>query len=194
MVFNISFERKIMATSTKSPKSAKKGFANPYREGSCYHAIVAALMPANRRMQYADFATKVRKEWKGWREFAAKKPQVKTGRDANGKLYYNATVIQRADYGEPLHSQGACIDLTRDGKGELFICLNTHSRKPQTPGRAPAAGKVTNTVKAVKAVKRPKAAKPKAKAPKIKKAAAATAPAKPPILEGREASEALKAA
>jgi hypothetical protein len=51
-------------------------------------------------------------------------------------------VLQRTkDYGKPLLKAGAVIDLTRDEKGGLIVSLNTKSKKPQKPGRAPKPSK-----------------------------------------------------
>jgi hypothetical protein len=40
---------------------------------------------------------------------------------------------------------GAVIDLTRDTGGILRVCLNTKSKKPQKPGRAPKPPKSSAT-------------------------------------------------
>jgi len=41
-----------------------------------------------------------------------------------------------------LKSNGVVIDLTRDAKGALFVCLNTDSDAPLKPGRPSAEAKV----------------------------------------------------
>jgi len=59
-----------------------------------------------------------------------------------GRILQNCGVIQRVkDYGKPLLRAGAVLDLTRDSAGVLQIMLNTKSKKPQKPGRAPKPSK-----------------------------------------------------
>ena len=134
-----------MKTTTQSSKPSKSKFENPYRVGSCYHAIVAALvaMGANKLHKYDAFAARVRKDWKGYKEWASKAMRNrKTGKTAEGRLLQNVRVLQRTvDFGRPLILANAVIDLAYNSNGVLTIGLNTHSRRPQKPGRAPKPSK-----------------------------------------------------
>jgi hypothetical protein len=184
-------ERKVMATKKNGTKATNKatnkatpkgkGFANPYRDGSNYHAIVATLEAhaLNRPMPYSEFEAKIQKSWEGWKEFATRKARkgVEVHHDALGKLFVNVGVVRRQrDYGKPLFENGACVNLTRNEKGELMIELCTKNTDQKNPGRAPSEKKEVTKKSAEKK------SKAKGNGAKHKPSASAT-----PILSGREA-------
>jgi hypothetical protein len=118
---------------------------NPYRKGA-YHFTVATLldMGVNKKHKFQAFAARLAKVWgkadaEGWKAFESREARNEnTGKDLSGRILQNCRVLQRTkDYGRPLLRAGAVIDLTRSDTGDLMICLNTKSKKPQTPGRAP---------------------------------------------------------
>ena len=118
---------------------------NPYRHGA-YHFTVATLMlmGINKAHKFSAFAAKLKQVWtkadaEGWKDFKNRKARNKeTAKDLDGRIYQNCRVLQRIkDYGKPLLIAGAVLDLTRDTGGVLRVCLNTKSKKPQKPGRAP---------------------------------------------------------
>jgi hypothetical protein len=78
-------------------------------------------------------------EWAG-----IEKRNEETGLDADGRFLQNLRVLQRtADYGlkllevgqKVMGTKGAVIDLRRDSKGAILVCLNTNSDSPLKPGR-----------------------------------------------------------
>lgn len=120
-------------------------FETPYRHGA-YHFSVAALlaMGVNKSHKFSAFVSKLRQIWRkadaeGWKAFEKRPARNQaTGKDLEGRIVQNCRVIQRTkDYGKPLLAAGAVLDLTRDDKGAMLIRLNTKSKKPQKPGRAP---------------------------------------------------------
>jgi hypothetical protein len=122
---------------------------NPYRHGA-YHFTVATLlqMGINKAHKFAAFAARLAKVWQkadseGWNDFKNRKARNEaTAKDVDGRIYQNCRVLQRTkDYGKPLCKAGSVIDLTRDIGGNLMICLNTKSKRPQKPGRAPKPSK-----------------------------------------------------
>jgi len=147
--------------------STKTSIENPYRHGGCYHAITGTLvkMGLNKSHRYEAFLAKLKSGWEGFKEWASKeKRNSKTGKDADARIFQNVRVLQRTkDFAKPLLAAGAVIDLTYDDRGRLTICLNSKSRKPQKPGRAP---KQSQPVAPRAREKRNKARKP-AKAKKV---------------------------
>ena len=122
---------------------------NPYRHGA-YHFTVATLiaMGLNKSHKFEAFVARFKKTWlkadvEGFKAFVSKPARNEaTARDLDGRIYQNCRVLQRTkDYGKPLLKAGAVIDLTRDDKGVLHICLSTKSKKPLKPGRGPKASK-----------------------------------------------------
>lgn len=124
---------------------------NPYRHGA-YHYTLATLilMGINKAHKFSAFAGRLQKVWQkgdaeGWRDFKNRKARNEaTAKDVGGRILQNCRVLQRVknnSYGSPLLKAGAVIDLTRDTAGVLHVSLNTHSKKPQKPGRAPAPPK-----------------------------------------------------
>jgi hypothetical protein len=117
---------------------------NPYRHGAYYFTIAALLsMGVNKAHKFPAFAVRLAKVWQkadaeGWRDFKNRKARNEaTAKDVGGRIFQNCRVLQRPDYGKPLLKAGAVLDLTRDAKGGLMVCLNTKSKRPQKPGRAP---------------------------------------------------------
>jgi hypothetical protein len=120
-----------------------------YRHGA-YHFTVSTLllMGLNKAHRFPAFAAKLEKVWSksdkdGWKDFKNREARNEaTPKDLDGRIFQNCRVLQRTkDYGKPLLRAGAVIDLTRDEKGGLMICLNTRSKRPLKPGRAPKASK-----------------------------------------------------
>jgi len=153
---------------------------NPYRHGA-YHFTVAALMlmGLNKTHKFAAFAAKLQRVWQkadanGWRDFKNRKARNEaTAKDVNGRILQNCRVLQRVknnSYGTPLLKSGAVIDLTRDTAGVLHVSLNTHSKRPQKPGRAPKPPKVEpKPARAkAKATRKPTGAKKRAQKPSVK--------------------------
>lgn len=169
------------STTVKAPKAVKaKGFENPFRKG-CYGAIIDTLvsMGANKHHDYAGFAAQLKKGWEGYGDWASKdKVNKKTGLDPAAKLLQNCKVIQRPDYGAPLHDQNACLDMgLADGK--MWIALNTKSNSPLK-----ASGR-TSKPQTEKTAQKP--------TPKIAKAGKAPSKSAAPILTGADAIAFLKA-
>jgi hypothetical protein len=113
---------------------------NPYRKGA-YHFTVATLldMGVNKKHKFQAFAARLAKVWgkadaEGWKAFESREARNEnTGKDLSGRILQNCRVLQRTkDYGRPLLRAGAVIDLTRSDTGDLMICLNTKSKKPQS--------------------------------------------------------------
>ena len=154
---------------------------NPYRHGA-YHFTVAALiaMGINKAHKFSVFTTRLQKVWEkadaeGWKDFKNRKPKNEaTAKNLDGRIYQNCRVLQRTkDYGKPLLKAGAVIDLTRDTGGVLMIALNTKSKKPQKPGRAPSPSKpVAKPVKS-----KPKSTQKPSKGKKRAQNRSGTAPA-----------------
>jgi hypothetical protein len=150
-----------------------KAFPNPYRSGAYRFAIDALVsLGVNKRhgLPKAHEAFK-RAAGADWYAAWAKKERRndKTGKDADGRFLQNLRVLQRTkDYGRKLlqagrrilKTKGCVIDLTRDGKGGILVCLNTRSEKPQTPGREGAAKTGKATGKAGTRKPKRKAARP----------------------------------
>ena len=118
---------------------------NPYRHGA-YHFTIQTLiqMGINKAHKFSAFAAKLQKVWQktdpdGFKGFKNREARNEaTAKDLDGRILQNCRVLQRTkDYGKPLLKAGAVLDLTRDKGGVLQICLNTKSKKPQKPGRAP---------------------------------------------------------
>jgi hypothetical protein len=132
---------------------------NPYRNGAYFFTIAALIkLGLNKSHKFGAFVAKLRQVWsaadaEGWKAFENRKPRNKeTAKDLDGRIMQNCRVLQRVkDYGRPLLKAGAVLDMPRDKTGVLHVALNTHSRKPQKPGRAPKP-----------AAKQAKPAKPKA--------------------------------
>ncbi len=173
-------------TSSKAPKNSSKAFANPFRKGN-YGAIVTTLlaMGVNKQHEFKAFSSQLKKTWEGYSDWSTKdKVNSKTGLNADEKLVQNCLVIQRPDYGAPLHDQGACLDMGWEGE-KLWIRLNTKSNSPL---KAKAAMRAVRNGKAPVAKAAPKSA-PKATTKATK---AVKASGKAPILSGREALAFLK--
>ena len=126
-----------------------KRLPSPFRSGG-YGFTIRALVSlgANKRHGLAKVHAAFRKaagadwyaQWAG-----SEKRNKETGLDADGRFLQNLRVLQRtADYGlkllevgqKVMGTKGAVIDLSRDAKGALFVCLNTNSDTPIKPGRA----------------------------------------------------------
>jgi len=129
-----------------------KKFPNPYRAGAYGFTIDALLkLGVNKAHPLAKVHTAFKNaagaDWYAeWSE--AKKRNKDTGLDADGRFLQNLRVLQRtSDYAlklleigqKVLKSKGAVIDLTRDAKGGLLVCLNSDSDTPFKPGRSNAA-------------------------------------------------------
>ena len=172
---------------------------NPYRHGA-YHFTVAALiaMGLNKTHKFTAFAARLQKVWtkadaEGWKDFKNRKARNEaTAKDLDGRILQNCRVLQRVknnSYGSPLLKSGAVIDLTRDTAGVLHVSLNTHSKRPQKPGRAP---KPPKTAAAKPAKSKPKASK---KPSRVKKSTGGRSEdAGKPIPSEAAAEEAVKAA
>jgi hypothetical protein len=167
---------------------------NPYRHGA-YHFTIATLLllGLNKTHKFSAFAAKLQKVWikadkDGWKAFANREARNKeTAKNLDGRIFQNCRVLQRTkDYGKPLLKAGAVIDLTRDDKGSLLICLNTRSRKPLKPGRAPKASKPGAKPAKPKGKSSRKATGGKKRAQKRREAAPE------PILADSEASDSAK--
>jgi hypothetical protein len=122
----------------KTEAKAQKSFPNPYR--GCYGALVAALaaLGLNKWHSFSEVKAAVKKNMgENWEAFQAKAARNKeTGKDVDGRLLQNLTVLQRVnDYGKKLLQVNAVIDLKREGK-EVQVRLNTNSKEPQKMGRA----------------------------------------------------------
>ena len=116
-------------------------FQNPYRRGGLYCAFVQSLISLGVDKSHS-FKT-VKHEMKNimssqvnkknqnlWDIFAQRKPRnLLSGRDINGKIIENATVLQRLTgfhpFGEKLRQIFACIDILTDSAGLPKFRLNT---------------------------------------------------------------------
>lgn len=96
---------------------AGKSFANPYRVGSSYAAVVDALNGLGRQ-KFHNWDTIISAFFKALgdnaKTFKAKKPRNENGLDANGRAKQAVCVVARADYGKPLNQLGYVVKV--DGK------------------------------------------------------------------------------
>jgi hypothetical protein len=185
---------------------------NPHRN-QCYGWIFASLVNLGTDKWHAwdTLANRVKAEATGpkWQAFQRKESRNdETGKDTAGRLFTNALVLQRPDYGakildlgKVIGSKGVVIDLRRD-LDRVEIRLNTDSPSPLKLGRKNAKAK-TETKATSKAQtpqvapKSPKASKPSPKATGATgkaKTILASKPvdAKPQILTGADAVEFLR--
>ena len=160
-------------TELSSEFAKSKRFPNPNRAGA-YGFTIDALVslgvnkPHPLAKVHAAFKKAAGADWYGEWE-SQKKRNKETGKDADARFLQNLRVLQRtSDYAlkllqvgrEVLKSKGAVIDLTRDAKGGLLVCLNTDSDTPMKPGRSNAASQTNQKPSGGKG--KPKtAAKPK---------------------------------
>lgn len=116
-------------------------FQNPYRKGGLYFAFIQVL--ANLGLNEAHDFKVVKKAMEDlmstqvnnknqnlWDVFAKRSPRNSlSGRDINGRLIENATVLQRLTgfhpFGEKLRQIHACIDIFKDSAGLPKFRLNT---------------------------------------------------------------------
>jgi hypothetical protein len=168
-----------------------KAFPVPYRTGAYRHILIGiAALGVNKPHPLAKvheaFKRAAGAEWYG--EWARKENRNdKTGKDADGRFLQNLKVLQRTkDYGRKLlqvgrrilKTKGCVIDLSRDGKGGILVCLNTRSDKPQKAGKASQkpSGESKTTKKARKASKVAKGVRANRKVVQSKPSEVAVAP------------------
>jgi hypothetical protein len=112
--------------SKPQPKGKSNGlFTNPYREGSSYFCVVEGLrnLGMNAMHPQAEVIAAVKKGMgDAWKAFAAKDSRNEaTGKDAEGRVWQNAAVVARKDYGEPLRKIGFEVRFDgREKKAGLF--------------------------------------------------------------------------
>jgi len=178
-------------------EAGTNGFPNPYQNGSTYHSSVQALfnLGPNEGHSFKEVKAEMQRIMKkvergdtnAWDNFANRKPgNAETGKDLNGRIHQNLTVLQRLNgahpYGLKLKQVGkAAIHILEGKDGAALYMLKTfdkveqvkprndllrrHRAKPKTATQsAKAKGKTKPKAKAKAPAKRK--AKPKAKAKK----------------------------
>lgn len=94
----------------KAPQKATGKPTNPFREGSNYGAIYTALYGKG-ILTFAQLKKGIQIAMgpANWKAFATKKGQNENAKDCDARLHQNVCVLQRADYGKPLHDMGLMI-------------------------------------------------------------------------------------
>lgn len=116
-------------------------FQNPYRKGGLYHGFVQSLISLGIDKEH-DFSS-VKHEMEKllssevnvknknlWDVFANRKSRNSlSGKDINGRIIENATILQRLNglhpFGEKLRQLNACVDILKDTSGLPKFMLNT---------------------------------------------------------------------
>ena len=132
-------DKKISALVSAHEKDGS--FPNPYRYGGMYYGMVQALIELG--VDKVHSFVKVKEAIKSvlvgitkkngqnaWESFVTKAPKNDlSGKDVNGRLLQNASVLQRLTglhpYGEKLRQVLACIDILKDANDLPCIRLNT---------------------------------------------------------------------
>ena len=116
-------------------------FQNPYRKGGLYYGFIQSLISlgideehefitVKNEMEKLLSSEKNIKNRNSWDIFANRKPRnMLSGKDINGRIIENATILQRLKglhpFGEKLHQLHACVDILKDASGLPKFRLNT---------------------------------------------------------------------